>query len=340
MTHIVYIVDSLSSFRLRDYKILKEMGFKIEVVEAQSIIRLASKSFIKGFKGDVFYAWYATSPGLTAVILGKFYRKPSIVNVAGFEVCKQEDIGYGLRITNPEKVKYVKYTLRNATRIIAASQYLADVINEVEPQSNTEVIYNSVDTSKFSPSQALTKKRLLVSIGILSKENIVKKGFHTLLNAMPIILKHDKNIRLILIGEKRDGYPILLRMVKKLKIENNVTFTGFIDEDMLISILRKAMVYVHPAGHESFGISIAEAMSCSLPVITTRRGAIPEVVGDAGLYVPFNDEYSLAENILTLLSNEELRRELSVKARERVVKMFDVRIRAKRLKELISRVTA
>jgi glycosyltransferase involved in cell wall biosynthesis len=79
-------------------------------------------------------------------------------------------------------------------------------------------------------------------------------------------------------------------------------------------------------------------MSCGLPVITTRRGAIPEVVGDAGLYVPFNDESSLAEAILTLLNNEELRKELSIKARERVVKMFDVSIRAKKLKELIDRV--
>jgi len=105
------------------------------------------------------------------------------------------------------------------------------------------------------------------------------------------------------------------------------------------------MIYVHPAGHESFGISIAEAMSCGLPVITTRipvittrRGAIPEVVGDARLYVPFNDESSLAEAILTLLNNEELRKELSIKARERAVKMFDVSIRAEKLKKLIDRV--
>lgn len=340
MTNIVYIIDSLSSFKLHDYRILKEIGFKIEVVEAQSFTRLAGKGFIKGFRGELFYAWYATSPGLITVILGKFFRKPSIINVAGFEVCKQEDIKYGLRITNPEKVKYVRYTLRNATRVIAISRHVAEMINEVEPKSNIEIIYNSVDTSKFSPSQILTKEKLLVSIGFLSKGNIIKKGFHTLLNAMPTILKHDRNIKLIIIGKKGEGYPVLLEMTKKLGIENNVIFTGFVDEEMLISLLRKAMIYVHPAGHESFGISIAEAMSCGLPVITTRRGAIPEVVGDAGLYVPFNDENSLAENILTLLNNEELRRELSMKARERVVKMFDVRIRARRLKELINKITA
>jgi len=338
MTCIAYIIDLMSSFKLHDYEILKRLGFKIKIIEAQSFIKLLGKGFVKGFLEDLFYAWYATSPGFVAVILGKVYRKPSIINVAGFEVCKQEDIKYGLRIINPERVKYVRYALRNATKVIAVSQHVAEMINEIEPNSNIEVIYNSVDTSKFSPLQTLNKEKLLISIGFLSKENIVKKGFHTLLNAMPIVLKYDADVKLVIIGEKGEGYSILFEIARRLKIEDNVIFTGFVNEDVLISFLRRGMIYVHPAGHESFGISIAEAMSCGLPVITTRRGAIPEVVGDAGLYVPFNDESSLAEAILTLLNNEELRKELSIKARERVVKMFDVSIRAKRLKELIDRV--
>ena len=338
MISITFITDSLSSFKFRDYNILKDLNFNVNVVEAQSFIKLFMKGLPKGFVADLFYAWFATSPGLTATILGKVYRKPSIVVAGGFDVCKQEDIKYGLRLNNPEKVKYVRYTLRNASRVIAVSNHVADMINEIEPNLKVEVIYNGVDTAKFTPSQT-PKKNIIVSVGTISKDNLLKKGFITIVKAMPAVMKHYKDVKLLIVGEKRDGYPILLKEVQKLRIENNVIFPGFVDEDTLINILREAMIYVHPAGHESFGISIAEAMSCGLPVITTRRGAIPEVVGDAGLYVPFNDESSLAEAILTLLSDEELREELSIKARERVVNMFDISIRAKKLKKLIDKVT-
>lgn len=335
MTNITFITDSLSSFRLQDFKIFRDLSFNIEAVEAESFTKLFMKGVFKGFKADLFYAWFATSPGFTAVVLGKIYHKPSIVVAGGFDVCKQEDIGYGLQLSNPKRVKYVKYTLRNASRVIAVSNHVASMVSKLEPNSRVEVIYNGVDTSKFTPSQISEKENMLVSVGVISKENLLKKGFITIVKAMPIVMRYCKDVKLMIVGGKRDGYPILLKEIRRLNIENNVVFPGFVNEDTLISILRKAIIYVHPAGHESFGISIAEAMSCGLPVITTKRGAIPEVVGDAGMYVPFNNPQLLAESILTLLNDEKLRNKLSHKARERAVQMFDIKIRALKLKSLV-----
>jgi glycosyltransferase involved in cell wall biosynthesis len=85
-----------------------------------------------------------------------------------------------------------------------------------------------------------------------------------------------------------------------------------------------ADVAVFPSvADEAFGISVGEAMSCGMAVVSTNIGGIPEVVGeDGGILVPPKDEHSLARAIKILISDQDLRKKINVSARKRIVQNF------------------
>src|SRR5438093_13281517 len=107
----------------------------------------------------------------------------------------------------------------------------------------------------------------------------------------------------------------------------NVTFTGFLSDERLLDLLRKTSVYVQASTHEGFGCSLAEAMLCGCAPVVSDRGAIPEVVGDAGIYVEPHNPRSIGEGIRFAASQPVL----GVRARERIVDLFPLEARRKAL---------
>ena len=75
----------------------------------------------------------------------------------------------------------------------------------------------------------------------------------------------------------------------------NVTLTGWVEQDVLNEHMRRASVYVQASAHEGFGMSVAEAMLAGCIPVTTRAGALPEVVGEAGVLVDDADPASLGD---------------------------------------------
>jgi len=80
---------------------------------------------------------------------------------------------------------------------------------------------------------------------------------------------------------------------------------------------------VVPSIYEGFGLPAAEAMACGTPVISTTAGALPEVVGDAGILVPPGDTGALVASIKALLDDEARRKELGAMGVERVKRLFN-----------------
>ena len=100
---------------------------------------------------------------------------------------------------------------------------------------------------------------------------------------------------------------------------SNVTFQDkFTFGQELLEFYRRAAVYLQVSAHEGFGIANTEAMSCECIPIVTNTTALPEVVGDAGFFVPFNDVPATAEAIKRALASPSLGK----KARKRVVDNF------------------
>jgi glycosyltransferase involved in cell wall biosynthesis len=101
-----------------------------------------------------------------------------------------------------------------------------------------------------------------------------------------------------------------------------VEFTGRVDPAELVRQYARASAAVVPSVYEGFGLPAGEAMACGVPVISTTGGALPEVVGDAGILVPPADPAALAAAILAVLDDPAYGRELGRRGLLRVRRNF------------------
>ena len=145
------------------------------------------------------------------------------------------------------------------------------------------------------------------------------KNVVSLVQAFARIREEGKDCKLVLAGPL-DAHGLAIKsQVTAAGLEEDVVFTGAIrEEDLPEVILSLADLFVFPSLYEGFGIPPLEAMACGTPVIASQRTAIPEVVGNAGLLVdPLNID-ELAQAILSLLQNRDLRRTYAKKGLKRV----------------------
>ena len=97
------------------------------------------------------------------------------------------------------------------------------------------------------------------------------------------------------------------RAIEALGLRQHIQFHHGISTEQLVALYGQASLAVVPSEYEGFGLPAAEAMACGVPVVATDGGALPEVVGDAGLVVPAKDAKALAGAMGRLLADPELR---------------------------------
>ncbi|ENO12280.1 GDP-D-mannose dehydratase [Thermoplasmatales archaeon SCGC AB-539-C06] len=122
------------------------------------------------------------------------------------------------------------------------------------------------------------------------------------------------------------------QMIEKMINHDLEQLKGKEDKELL-GFYQRAKVYVQPSYHESFGIPAAEPMLCECIPVVTRRFALPEVVGEAGFYVPYGDEKATAEVIKKALNSPE---NFGGKARERIKKNFPLEKRERELVKIVN----
>jgi glycosyltransferase involved in cell wall biosynthesis len=112
-------------------------------------------------------------------------------------------------------------------------------------------------------------------------------------------------------------------LVRKLNLNGKVRFTGRLTREELVQHYNTARIAVVPSLYEGFGLPAGEAMACGTPVIATTGGALPEVVGDAGMLVPPADADALAAAIKQLLNDQQARQRMSEAGKKRVREQFN-----------------
>lgn len=117
--------------------------------------------------------------------------------------------------------------------------------------------------------------------------------------------------KLVLAGRKGWMYEEIFEKVKSYGLENNVIFTGYVEEQEAPILMKGAMCFLFPSVYEGFGMPPLEAMACGTPVITSNTSALPEVVGSAGIQVDPHNSKELGDAMLLLLDNPEKRKSLS-----------------------------
>lgn len=138
-------------------------------------------------------------------------------------------------------------------------------------------------------------------------------------------LPHKNLKRLILafkklVREHHLDYQLVLVIGRKLKIKNNIIFTGFIDDKELDRLYRSAALYVFPSLHEGFGLPPLEAMNRKIPVASSNATCLPEILGDAAIYFNPLDIDDMAEKIRRILSNDKIKKTLIQKGLKQIKK--------------------
>jgi len=187
------------------------------------------------------------------------------------------------------------------------------------PRERFKIIYCGVDTEVFKEQPGL--KRSDNRILVINSGDTPLKGLKFLLEAVAELRK-TRPIELTIVGEPLvKGYTEGL--IEALCLGDCAKYTGKIDINDLVRHYATATMLVVPSIYEGFGLPAAEAMACGTPVISTTAGALPEVVGDAGILVPPGDTGALVKSIASLLDDGARRREMGTMGIARVRKLFN-----------------
>jgi glycosyltransferase involved in cell wall biosynthesis len=205
------------------------------------------------------------------------------------------------------------------------------------PESKVRVVPNGIDTGIFKRARGVAKEPN--SVVMVGNTEDRKKGIIYLLKAIEL-LKDDLDVRLSIVDRQGDHTRYAPRLVQEHGLEDRVTFTGRLEVDELVRRYSVSEIAVTASVYEGFGLPCAEAMSCSTPVIATRAGALPEVVGDdgAGVLVPPRDPVALAGEMRRLLEDRPLRQRMGEAARKRIEEAFSWEVAAKRTLEVYEEV--
>ncbi len=154
-------------------------------------------------------------------------------------------------------------------------------------------------------------------------EITARKNFIHLLKSFVSFLENTKadDISLVLVGRVRAGYTAVASQVEGLnKYQDKIIQTGYADNDDLASLYSGSLVFIYPSLYEGFGLPVLEGMQCGVPVITADNTSLPEVGGDAVMYITGTDEKETVNALKEVYQKKELRDILSRKGIERAKK--------------------
>jgi glycosyltransferase involved in cell wall biosynthesis len=207
-------------------------------------------------------------------------------------------------------------TLAKRVRVIfTPSEYVKQKVISRFGVKNVVVAPNGVDASVFHPEAKQTTFELpskyILFVGSLQP----RKNLDGLLRAWQQIKDEFRDAWLMVAGGTENVFRAL-----KFPGDDRVRFLNYVDESDLPGLYANAALFVLPSLDEGFGLPALEAMACGTPVIVSNGGALPEVVGDAGLIFDLAAPDTLTDAMRVCLRDENLRNSLIAKGLTRVVK--------------------
>lgn len=187
------------------------------------------------------------------------------------------------------------------------------------PKNSIIPVLNGIDIDKFSYIQkAKNDVFTLVAVGRLEEQ----KDYPTLLTALSFLQKKGISFRLRVVGDGSQRNN-LLEMTQKLCLLDSIEWLGARRD--VSNILNEADCFVLSSEFEGFGLVVAEAMACELPVVATDCGGVKEVLGEQHWLVKPKDAYGLSEKIVEIMSmTEDQRKSLGKQHRRRVEKFYSL----------------
>lgn len=271
------------------------------------------KKIIKEINPDIIHAHRTTGYAFVSA-LSNFH--PYILSVWGSDV-------YDLP-KNPIYKKFVQFNLKKSDYIFSTSKAMKGRVNELIKK---EVIVTpfGVDINLFRPVNGFKndQKKIIGTVKTLSP----KYGIDYLIRAFKIVKERnvDANLELHIAGRGEQEMQ-LKKLCRALKIDKQVKFLGFLNQEKVIETFNSFDISVFPSNSESFGVAAVEAQACGVPVIVSNVGGLPEATkpGFSSLVVESKNEGQLADAIEQLLNNNQLRKDMARNARKFVEENYNI----------------
>ncbi|ACB49392.1 mannosyl transferase B [Crocosphaera subtropica ATCC 51142] len=217
-------------------------------------------------------------------------------------------------------LKRIKRCLSWTDAIITFSESTKqDIIQLLNIDPN--IIYVTPQASRYSPNyltrQILYDNRNIIDYYLYKPYFLFvstlepRKNILTLIEAFEY-LKQNYKIphQLILIGKKGWNYKDIFNKINTSQFKDDIQHLDYISDELVAIFYSQAEAFIYPSFYEGFGLPILEAMTLGSPVITSHTSSLPEVAGDAALYIDPTDYYQLAQIMLKVIDNSTLRKEM------------------------------
>ena len=215
-----------------------------------------------------------------------------------------------------------RFAFKN-TKLICLSNYLARDVESVYREKPL-IIENGINLEVSDEEIKAKKKSDTVRFVYLS--NLTKsKGIIELIEALILLKQENLNFSLKIIGPEYDISANEIRnIVKEKGLSNKVEIKGPVYGKEKFEIFLSSDIFVFPTWFEAFPAVVLEAMQCELPVISTREGAIPEIINDGktGFIVDPKNSIQLAEKMKVLLLDKDLRLSMGIAGRKKFLKQY------------------
>jgi len=313
-----------------DVVYVSSMVFGLNLKAIGRYINLNKK--IKEYKPDIINAHFMLMSGWVGVKVAKKNNIASVVSVRGKGVFYKVD-------SIKKTLLYYMYRRLSikADKMIATSAEMSEMVKKRWGKVPIP-LSNSVNIDHFRPD---IKTNLKIKLRLEDKKVILcvrrlvpKNGIEYIIRAISLILEKEKNIHLLLAAPRERLYEEFKKLAQDLNIDDKISFVGEIDHVILPEYFTIADVVVQPSIAEARSLSCLEAMACGKVVIATATGGLKELIANEknGYLIPSFQESTyyvesprqkninnLANAVLNVLNNEELRKKIEKGARKTAI---------------------
>jgi teichuronic acid biosynthesis glycosyltransferase TuaC len=287
-------------------------------------IEKSMHSIITEFRPHAIHAHMATPVGYVGLILKKKYHLPLICSLRGSDVHTYPNFG---RLSMHLTAKVLSET----DQLVSVSSALKTEVETIaKPKEEIKVVYNGCDINAFkfngrdrnairNKMQLSAQDKVIIFVGGIVRS----KGIYELVNAFINLVNKYKHLHLIILGNGPE-YTTIKNIAFFKGLTNKIHLAGNIPHDEISQWLSASDIFVLPSYNEGLPNAVLEAMACSLPVVATKVGGIPEAIedGQSGMLILKEDTDSLRKAICHLLNNEELAKQMGRNGRRIVEQQF------------------
>lgn len=228
---------------------------------------------------DAVVCWFGSTRYLPLAAAARVFGRRVVIISGGYDVAALPELDYGNMLHRTSRMLgRALFRLANAVASISASAAEEARVNARVAPARIRVVYLALDSALGAGAPpAVNKQKLVLTVGYADRSSVRRKGILMVLRVARLL----PDIPFVVAG------PADRETMENLKAEAgaNVCLEGAVSWPRLCELFSTARVYLQPSWHEAFGYSVAEAMLHNCIPVVTRRYSLPEVVGEAGLYV-------------------------------------------------------